>query len=359
MNGVGTAGCTRPGVLREEPARLRPRLDPPPHDRAQVRPEHLPARQRPRDPHLDGAAGRPRAARAAVAVRPHGRAQEPGPDRARPRPRPGRRARRVRRGRAVGEDDPRGDGARPDAGDQRQQGHPPVCRARRQADQRRGLRGRPRARARPRGRPPRPRRQRHEEDPARGQGARRLEPEQRQQDHDHAVLAARPGAPDGRGAAHLARTREQGSRPARLPRGARAGEARGDPLADLTAGHLASLEPTPERMATFDRADGPDRLAKYRSMRDQKKTPEPVPDAAPKPVGRRCADLRHPGAPRPAPALGLPARARRRARELGAAPRGADRPEAEPPRRADRGPPARVRLVRGHDPGGRVRRRAR
>jgi bifunctional non-homologous end joining protein LigD len=58
---------------------------------------------------------------------------------------------------------------------------------------------------------------------------------------------------------------------------------KGDPLAELTAGHLASLEPTPERMATFDRADGPDRLEKYRSMRDQAKTPEPVPEAAPAP----------------------------------------------------------------------------
>jgi bifunctional non-homologous end joining protein LigD len=63
---------------------------------------------------------------------------------------------------------------------------------------------------------------------------------------------------------------------------------RGDPLADLTAGHLAALEPTPERMATFEKAGGgedtdrPDRLAKYRSMRDAGKTPEPVPaDAAP------------------------------------------------------------------------------
>jgi bifunctional non-homologous end joining protein LigD len=56
---------------------------------------------------------------------------------------------------------------------------------------------------------------------------------------------------------------------------------RGDPLAGLTAGHLASLEPTAQRMATFDRAEGPDKLAKYRSMRDQSKTPEPVPDAAP------------------------------------------------------------------------------
>jgi len=49
---------------------------------------------------------------------------------------------------------------------------------------------------------------------------------------------------------------------------------RGDPLAGLTAGHLASLEPTPERMAGFDR------LEKYRSMRDDSKTPEPVPAAA-------------------------------------------------------------------------------
>jgi bifunctional non-homologous end joining protein LigD len=53
---------------------------------------------------------------------------------------------------------------------------------------------------------------------------------------------------------------------------------RGDPLADLTAGHLASLEPTRERMAGFQHADGADdRLAKYRSMRDGSKTPEPVP----------------------------------------------------------------------------------
>jgi len=52
---------------------------------------------------------------------------------------------------------------------------------------------------------------------------------------------------------------------------------RGDPLAGLTAGHLASLEPTPERMAGFDR------LEKYRSMRDGSKTPEPVPQEAAEP----------------------------------------------------------------------------
>jgi bifunctional non-homologous end joining protein LigD len=62
---------------------------------------------------------------------------------------------------------------------------------------------------------------------------------------------------------------------------------RGDPLAGLAAGHLASLEPTPERMATFEAAGtgsaGTDRLAKYRSMRDAGKTPEPVPS---EPSGR-------------------------------------------------------------------------
>ncbi|WP_251151630.1 ATP-dependent DNA ligase [Cellulosimicrobium sp. Marseille-Q4280] len=66
----------------------------------------------------------------------------------------------------------------------------------------------------------------------------------------------------------------------------------GDPLAALTAGHLSALEPTPERMATFERKGAPasgsgstparaDRLAPYRSMRDAAKTPEPVPADAP------------------------------------------------------------------------------
>ncbi|NDO89389.1 ATP-dependent DNA ligase [Cellulosimicrobium composti] len=72
----------------------------------------------------------------------------------------------------------------------------------------------------------------------------------------------------------------------------------GDPLAALTLGHLSALEPTPERMATFERkgaaASGdddpgagdderPDRLHRYRSMRDAQRTPEPVPDEAPPP----------------------------------------------------------------------------
>jgi bifunctional non-homologous end joining protein LigD len=57
---------------------------------------------------------------------------------------------------------------------------------------------------------------------------------------------------------------------------------RGDPLAGLAAGHLASLEPTAERMATVE-STGTDRLEKYRSMRDAGKTPEPVPSASSRP----------------------------------------------------------------------------
>ncbi|GAB3043658.1 ATP-dependent DNA ligase [Parafrigoribacterium mesophilum] len=54
---------------------------------------------------------------------------------------------------------------------------------------------------------------------------------------------------------------------------------RTDPLAGLTAGHLAALEPTPEHMANFTLSpSGADRLARYRSMRDAAKTPEPVPE---------------------------------------------------------------------------------
>ncbi|BDZ47655.1 ATP-dependent DNA ligase [Naasia aerilata] len=50
----------------------------------------------------------------------------------------------------------------------------------------------------------------------------------------------------------------------------------GDLLAALDPPRV--LEPTPERMATFETTpESADRLAKYRSMRDASKTPEPVP----------------------------------------------------------------------------------
>ena len=69
----------------------------------------------------------------------------------------------------------------------------------------------------------------------------------------------------------------------------------GDPLADLTQGHLGSLEPTADRMAGFEHADGADdRLAKYRSMREASKTPEPVPSAvAPPSEGRTFVIQEH------------------------------------------------------------------
>lgn len=55
---------------------------------------------------------------------------------------------------------------------------------------------------------------------------------------------------------------------------------RGDLLAPLLASRDAGLEPTPSHQATFEATpESLDRLAKYRSMRDGAKTPEPVPDA--------------------------------------------------------------------------------
>jgi bifunctional non-homologous end joining protein LigD len=69
---------------------------------------------------------------------------------------------------------------------------------------------------------------------------------------------------------------------------------RADPLAGLTAGHLAALEPTPEHMATFEVSpSGADRLARYRSMRDASKTPEPVPERAGPSGGRSFVIQEH------------------------------------------------------------------
>ncbi|GAA1737949.1 ATP-dependent DNA ligase [Isoptericola hypogeus] len=52
-------------------------------------------------------------------------------------------------------------------------------------------------------------------------------------------------------------------------------ERDGDLLAPLVQGHLAQLEPTPERMATFER------LETYRAKRDPGKTPEPFGPGSP------------------------------------------------------------------------------
>ena len=57
---------------------------------------------------------------------------------------------------------------------------------------------------------------------------------------------------------------------------------RKDPLADVSAGSLSGLEPTTERLDSFEAtSETRDRLAKYRSMRDRNRTSEPVPDEAP------------------------------------------------------------------------------
>ncbi len=69
----------------------------------------------------------------------------------------------------------------------------------------------------------------------------------------------------------------------------------GDPLERLTEGHLSSLEPTAARMAGWQHADGADdRLAKYRSMRNGSKTPEPVPSGvAPTTTGQTFVIQEH------------------------------------------------------------------
>ena len=66
----------------------------------------------------------------------------------------------------------------------------------------------------------------HDQEPAGRQGVSGLEPEQRLQDDDRPVFAARPRAPDGRGAAHLGGTRRPEAAPAALRRGAGSGRAR-------------------------------------------------------------------------------------------------------------------------------------
>ena len=72
-----------------------------------------------------------------------------------------------------------------------------------------------------------------------------------------------------------------------------------------------------------------------------------------------AADLRRPAARRAAPPLRFPPRAERRARELGRAERRAARARPAAPRGARRGPSARLRGLRGRDPEGQLRRRAR
>ena len=102
----------------------------------------------------------------------------------------------------------------------------------------------------------------HDQEPAGRQGVRGLEPEQRLEDHHRAVFAARTRASDRRRAAQLGGTRRPRS----------CGQLRYDEV--LAAGRARRR---PAGAAGRRRAASPDRLTKYRSMRDAAKTPEPVP----------------------------------------------------------------------------------
>ena len=93
------------------------------------------------------------------------------------------------------------------------------------------------------------------------------------------------------------------------------------------------------------------KLAEYKRKRDPKKTPEPFGSAKRRPG----AGLRRPAPRRASPPLRLSTRAKRRARELGRPERRAARAGAAAPRRPRRGPPPRVRDIRGRDPEGAVR----
>ena len=189
--------------------------------RAQVRRHHVPDHRQPGGPGLDRSAGRAGSACAAVAV--HTRQAWAGnPTRVRSRSRPGcADGANCRRGqRDPGHVERHRVNHLP--GDQRQQGaaslraggaaaHVAGC-----TDS--GQEGGAATRA---GRPE-PCHIDDDEKPSRRQGFRRLESEQRIEDDDRAVLAARPGSADGRGATDVGGTRRSRVAAPALRRGARA-----------------------------------------------------------------------------------------------------------------------------------------
>ena len=96
-------------------------------------------------------------------------------------------------------------------------------------------------------------------------------------------------------------------------------------------------------------------LERYREKRNFRATPEPRGRVA---RGRgEGAALRHPETRGQPPALRLPARAERRAAELGRAQGPEPRPARQAAGDARRGPSARIRRLRRHDPAAAVRRR--
>ena len=236
----------------------------------------------------------------------HGNAHAAGPAGAGPGPGRGRGPGGVRGGGQAGPHHPAGRGPGPRAGDERQQGHPPLRGPGRDPELGPDLRLRPRTGPRAGGRPPGSRRQRHEEDPAHGQGAGGLEPEQRRQDHHRAVLAARPAPAHGGRPADLAGAQLRVPAPAGLPGGDEAGGSRqgsvrpGLRRRGTRAGAPADTRRTTGRTHRAQRTrpkspepagDGGDadpRLEKYRTKRDRAATPEPV-HRGPAPGRRRTA----------------------------------------------------------------------
>ena len=141
----------------------------------------------------------------------------------------------------------------------------------------------------------------------------------------------RSPSPSGRRTACSASRGTRGSGPTRRPASAAAsGPPRPRPSADA-----APTRPGDTAMP----------LEEYNAKRDFTKTREP--SGAEEGEAAQAADLRRAGAPRLGPALRLPARGRRRAQEL-VGPQGAvARPVGEAAGRPGRGPPARLRDLRG------------
>ena len=103
-----------------------------------------------------------------------------------------------------------------------------------------------------------------------------------------------------------------------------------------------------------------DTLDRYRDKRDFRQTSEPSAASCQGcPAQTAGPDLRRPEARRPSPPLGLPPGARGCALELGGAEGPVHGHARQAPRRPRRGPPARLRRVRGRDPGRQLRRRHR